>query len=219
MTTLDRTDILRWLTCDDAVALDELWHEADRVRREHVGDEVHLRGLIEISNHCLRQCHYCGLRAGNRDITRYRMTPDEIVAAAKQARDFHYGTVVLQAGEDEGLTLDMVSDVIRRIKGEAGVAVTLSLGERTLGELRARIAPGARRARIATCFVSRRPTRSCLCACTRRAAESDPRAWKFCALSAPSGTKWAAARCLGSQDKPTTTSPTIWSCFASWTWT
>ncbi len=145
MTTLDRTDILRWLTCDDAVALDELWHEADRVRREHVGDEVHLRGLIEISNHCLRQCHYCGLRAGNRDITRYRMTPDEIVAAAKQARDFHYGTVVLQAGEDEGLTLDMVSDVIRRIKGEAGVAVTLSLGERTLGELRAWREAGADR--------------------------------------------------------------------------
>jgi biotin synthase len=145
MGNLDRDEILRWLACADPAALEELWRQADRVRREHVGDEVHLRGLIEISNHCLRQCHYCGLRAGNRDITRYRMTADEIVAAAKQARDFRYGTVVLQAGEDEGLTLEMVSEIVRRIKGEVGVAVTLSLGERTLDELRAWREAGADR--------------------------------------------------------------------------
>jgi biotin synthase len=145
MKDLDRKEILRWLTCDDATALEELWQAADRVRREHVGEEVHLRGLIEISNHCLRQCHYCGLRGGNRDITRYRMPADEIVAAAKQARDFGYGTVVLQAGEDEGLTLEMVSDIVRRIKAEAGVAITLSLGERTVDELRAWREAGADR--------------------------------------------------------------------------
>jgi biotin synthase len=145
MNALDRTEILRWLTCADPDALEELWHKADRVRREHVGDEVHLRGLIEISNHCLRQCHYCGLRAGNRDIKRYRMSSGEIVAAAKQARDLGYGTVVLQAGEDDGLTVAMVSGIIRRIKDEAGVAITLSLGERTLSELRAWRRAGADR--------------------------------------------------------------------------
>lgn len=145
MKDLDRQSILRWLTCDDATALEQLWREADRVRKEHVGDEVHLRGLIEISNHCLRQCHYCGLRAGNRALTRYRMPPGEIVAAAKQAHAFGYGTVVLQAGEDEGLTFEMVSDIVRRIKGEVGVAVTLSLGERTPEELRAWRAAGADR--------------------------------------------------------------------------
>jgi biotin synthase len=142
---LDRTEILRWLTETRSEALDDLWREADRVRRDHVGDEVHLRGLIEISNHCLRQCHYCGLRAGNRDVTRYRMSADEIVACAKQTRDFGYGTVVLQAGEDEGLTLDAVAQIVKRIKAEAAVAVTLSLGERTVDELRAWHEAGADR--------------------------------------------------------------------------
>ena len=142
---LARPTILRWLTETDTARLDELWGEADRVRKEHVGDEVHLRGLIEISNHCLRQCHYCGLRAGNRDITRYRMTADEIVACAKQTRDFGYGTVVLQAGEDEGLTLAAVAQIVKRIKAEAAVAVTLSLGERTVEELRAWHEAGADR--------------------------------------------------------------------------
>jgi biotin synthase len=142
---LDRSAILGWLTETNEARLEELWREADRVRREHVGDEVHLRGLIEISNHCLRQCHYCGLRAGNLDITRYRMNADEIVAAAKQAAEFGYGTVVLQAGEDEGLTALGVTAIVRRIKAEAGVAVTLSLGERTVEELSAWREAGADR--------------------------------------------------------------------------
>jgi biotin synthase len=142
---LDRSAILGWLTETDEARLEDLWAEADRVRREHVGDEVHLRGLIEISNHCLRQCHYCGLRAGNRDVTRYRMSPDEIVASAQQAGSFGYGTVVLQAGEDDGLTVDGVTTIVRRIKTEVGLAVTLSLGERTVDELRAWREAGADR--------------------------------------------------------------------------
>ena len=142
---LDRRDLLAWLTETDSTRLEALWRQADRVRREHVGDEVHLRGLIELSNHCVRQCHYCGLRAGNRQLTRYRMSAEEIVACAKQARDFGYGTVVLQAGEDMGLTRDWVAALVARIKAEASVAVTLSLGERTLEELRAWRQAGADR--------------------------------------------------------------------------
>jgi biotin synthase len=132
---LDRSALLGWLAETDEARLEELWSAADRVRREHVGDEVHLRGLIEISNHCLRQCHYCGLRAGNRRIRRYRMTADEILVCARQARELGYGTVVLQSGEDEGLTGDGIADLVRRIKAEFGLAVTLSLGERTPEEL------------------------------------------------------------------------------------
>src|ERR1019366_3276522 len=133
---LERSAILGWLTETDETRLEKLWQEADRARREHVGDEVHLRGLIEISNHWLRQCHYCGLRAGNLDVTRYRMHSAAIVVAAKQAGEFGYGRVVLQAGEDEGLTVDAVVSIVRRNKAEAGIAVTLSLGERTVNELR-----------------------------------------------------------------------------------
>ena len=37
----------------DPGRLEELWRRADDTRRQHVGDAVHLRGLIEISNHCV----------------------------------------------------------------------------------------------------------------------------------------------------------------------
>ncbi|HCA47603.1 MAG TPA: [FeFe] hydrogenase H-cluster radical SAM maturase HydE, partial [Armatimonadetes bacterium] len=63
-----------WLREDDAERLEELWRAADRTRRLHVGDEVHLRGLVELSNHCVRSCTYCGLRAENAPLPRYRLS-------------------------------------------------------------------------------------------------------------------------------------------------
>jgi len=143
--TLDQAEILGWLREENPARLEELWRRADEVRQVHVGDAVHLRGLVEISNHCARQCAYCGLRAGNEPLARYRMTADEIFLAALQAVKFGYGTVVLQAGEDYGITADWMAGVIRRIKKETLLAVTLSLGERTGEELAAWRAAGADR--------------------------------------------------------------------------
>jgi biotin synthase len=142
---LDQNEILAWLREEDPARLEILWRRADETRHQYVGDAVHLRGLVEISNHCLRQCMYCGLRAGNRPLPRYRMTADEILAAARQALSFGYGTVVLQAGEDNGLATAWVADVVRRIKAETPLAVTLSLGEREDEELAAWRAAGADR--------------------------------------------------------------------------
>jgi biotin synthase len=94
-TPMDRQEILDWLREDKPRRLEELWRRADNVRREHVGDAIHLRGLIEISNHCVRQCAYCGLRAGNRELERYRLSAAEILDGAHQAVQFGYGIVVL----------------------------------------------------------------------------------------------------------------------------
>ncbi len=132
---VDRDSLLAWLKEDDPEQLEELWREADQTRRRHVGDAVHLRGLIEISNHCVRQCWYCGLRAENRVLTRYRMTQYEVLVCAEKALAYGYGTVVLQAGEDYGLTREWVAELVRKIKGRTGLAVTLSLGERPEADL------------------------------------------------------------------------------------
>ena len=140
---MSRSEILRWLHEEDPHQLAELWRLADETRRGHVGDAVHLRGLIEISNHCVRQCGYCGLRVGSRALTRYRMSADEILAAAQQAVRFGYGTVVLQAGEDFGITQAWMAEVVWQIKAQTPLAVTLSLGERTDEELTAWRAAGA----------------------------------------------------------------------------
>jgi biotin synthase len=132
---IDRSEIERWLREADEQRLGELWQRADAVRREYVGDAVHLRALVEVSNYCGRDCGYCGLRAANTSIERYRMTHDEILECARLAVELGCGTIVLQSGEDLGLGAKWVAELIRRIRSEIQLAVTLSLGERSEQEL------------------------------------------------------------------------------------
>jgi biotin synthase len=134
-TDLTYEEILQWLQETDEQTLETLWARADATRKQHVGDEVHLRGLLEISNHCVRRCAYCGLAADNRDMERYRMKADEILSCAHEAHTYGYGTVVMQAGEDYGIKTEWLADVIRRIKAELPLAVTLSMGERPYDDL------------------------------------------------------------------------------------
>jgi biotin synthase len=142
---LNLESIESWLRTDDGDALQVLWKQADEARSRNVGAQIHLRGLIEISNYCVRRCGYCGLNVSNRKITRYRMTGEEIVDCALLGLKLGYGTVVLQAGEDYGISREFVCGVVRRIKGETPLAVTLSLGERPLEDLKAWRSAGADR--------------------------------------------------------------------------
>ena len=137
--------LLAWLRTPDRAEVQRLWETADQVRQRRVGDQVHLRGLVEIGNSCVRQCGYCGLRAGNAGLPRYRMSDPEILECARQARDFGYGTVVLQSGEDPWWTRERVAALVRALKAETGLAVTLSLGERHPDDLAAWKEAGADR--------------------------------------------------------------------------
>ncbi|MDX9867758.1 MAG: [FeFe] hydrogenase H-cluster radical SAM maturase HydE [Kiritimatiellia bacterium] len=114
---------------------EQIYRAADTLRRETMGDAVFLRGIIEFSNVCKNNCLYCGIRCGNPHVGRYRMPADEIVDTARQAKLWGCGTVVLQSGEDPFYTADMLCGIIRRIKEEAGVAITLSIGVRPREDL------------------------------------------------------------------------------------
>lgn len=122
----------------------ELLEAADRVRKQYVGDEVHLRGLIEFTNICKRNCLYCGLRAQNSNIKRYRLQPEEIVDLAKKAVGYGYKTLVLQGGEDDYYNVERMTYIIKEIK-KLNVAMTLSLGEKTTEEYKAYKEAGADR--------------------------------------------------------------------------
>lgn len=131
--TLDKSAIVELLT---AVPADELYRRADDVRREAVGDDVHLRGLIEFSNICRNDCLYCGIRRGNRQVQRYRMTDDELVETAKRAVALGFQTIVLQSGEDMHFDQARMCRIIEQIK-QMDVALTLSVGERDYEDFKA----------------------------------------------------------------------------------
>ncbi len=128
---LSKDEIIEYLKTDS----NNLFEKADKVRRENVGDEVHLRGLIEFSNICKRQCEYCGLRSENKKLERYRLSKDDILKCAKNAVNLGYKTLVLQSGEDDFFSVDILCEIIREIK-KLDVAITLSIGEKTFDEYR-----------------------------------------------------------------------------------
>ena len=132
---MNHDEILAWLHEQDADRLEGLWHRANTIRREHVGDSVHIRGLIEFSNVCRSNCHYCGMRAGRPSLPRYRMSGREILASARKAVEHGYGTVVMQSGEDPGLDVEWLAGIVERIRRETALTVTLSCGERSRDEL------------------------------------------------------------------------------------
>jgi iron-only hydrogenase maturation rSAM protein HydE len=140
--TLSKSELVTILK--DSSIDNELFQAADRVRKKYVGEEVHLRGIIEFSNVCKRDCLYCGLRASNKNIKRYRLMPDEIIDLANKAVEYGYKSIVLQSGEDEYYTVQMLRHIISNIK-RLGVAVTLSLGEKTFKEYKAYREAGADR--------------------------------------------------------------------------
>lgn len=143
---LSREAVEHWLRETDEARLTELWAAADETRRRYVGDAVHLRGLVEVSNYCVRGCTYCGIRAANRGIERYRVSADVILECARKAVEFGYGTLVLQSGEDYGIERDWMAGVLRRIRAETATsAITLSLGERSDEDLAAWREAGADR--------------------------------------------------------------------------
>lgn len=137
---LKRSEIEELLSSDGT----ELFKCADKVRKKYVGDEVHLRGLVEFSNICKCSCKYCGLRSFNTNMERYRLEPDEIIGFAKGGVELGYKTIVLQSGEDTYFDKDKMCYIISEIK-KNDVAITVSIGEKTREEYQAYKTSGADR--------------------------------------------------------------------------
>lgn len=131
---MDKKEILHYLKTSSKDKT--LFRRADKIRKKYCGDEVHIRGIIEFSNYCCRSCLYCGLRKENKKLKRYRMNEDEIVELSLQIASCGVETIVLQSGDDFCYTCSMICNIIQRIKKEADVAITLSIGERPLDDYR-----------------------------------------------------------------------------------
>ena len=129
----------RALTKDEIIYLlktegrekEALFSEANTIRKEYIKDFICIHGIIEFSNYCKNYCTYCGLRAGNKKIKRYRMSVEEIVKAADAAvNNKGYKLLVLQSGEDPYYTDEMLVEIITRIKEKCRVFIFVSIGER-----------------------------------------------------------------------------------------
>ncbi|MDO4491258.1 MAG: [FeFe] hydrogenase H-cluster radical SAM maturase HydE [Lachnospiraceae bacterium] len=137
---------LRLLLEADASIDAYLFQRADEIRQKIYGKEVYLRGLIEFTNHCKNNCYYCGIRCGNRELERYRLSKEEILECCREGYALGYRTFVLQGGEDPYYTDEMICDIVSSIHGlYPDCAITLSVGEKEKSSYQAYFDAGARR--------------------------------------------------------------------------
>ena len=123
-----------------------LFAQARQVRCKIYGQDVYIRGVIEISNYCKNDCYYCGIRKSNKNAVRYRLMPEEILACVQNGYTLGFRTFVLQGGDDAFYTDELLAALILQIKKtHPDCAVTLSLGERSRESYRYLFSAGADR--------------------------------------------------------------------------
>lgn len=143
---MDKKTIIEILSAQSKAPDPELLSLADTIRKEHYGDKVFLRGLIEFTNYCKNGCFYCGLQNTNKDIKRYRLNKEEILNCCKTGYALGFRTFVMQGGEDPYFDDEMFCGIIREIrKTYPDCAITLSFGEKSYDTYKKYYEAGANR--------------------------------------------------------------------------
>ncbi|HDQ15763.1 MAG TPA: [FeFe] hydrogenase H-cluster radical SAM maturase HydE [Bacteroidetes bacterium] len=130
-TDLQKEDIITLLQAKEEDRL-VLLQQAAIIKKQHVGNKVYLRGLIELSNICEKDCYYCGIRKSNTKTLRYNLTDKEVLEAGQFAYENNYGSIVIQSGElqNENFT-KRIEQLLKQIKrlSDDKLGITLSCGE------------------------------------------------------------------------------------------
>ncbi|HQN98288.1 MAG TPA: [FeFe] hydrogenase H-cluster radical SAM maturase HydE [Bacteroidales bacterium] len=127
-------DELVTLLSVDKAEQELIFEKASQVKQNTVGNKVYLRGLVEYSNICTKNCLYCGVRSGNKNIRRYRLTENEVLEAAQFVLDHHFGSMVIQGGElSSTQNTRRIGQLVTKIKqlSQGKIGITLSMGEQS----------------------------------------------------------------------------------------
>ena len=140
-----KSDLLHIMELTDRASLNLVYKVANFLRHKHLKNSCCVHGIIEFSNHCLEDCGYCGISNLNKNLSRYRMDPDQVVDIAKDAvNNYGFRALVLQSGEDSFYSVDKLVEIVKKIKKQVGVLICISVGEIGLDGLEKLYLAGAR---------------------------------------------------------------------------
>jgi biotin synthase len=107
----------------------QMLHErAAAVTREIFGQRVFVRAVLEVSNFCRENCHYCGMRRDNRELERARLGHDELAEVLIHRRPAAVTDVNIQAGEDPLAVRRVVLPLIKTLRRHTGLGISVCLG-------------------------------------------------------------------------------------------
>lgn len=143
---LSKEELIHIISSHDRETSEYLFEKARAVRHRIYGHDIFIRGLIEFTNYCSNNCYYCGIRRGNKNAQRYRLSKDDIMVCCRQGYQLGMRSFVLQGGEDPYFSDDRIVDIISSIKNSfPDCAVTLSIGEKSRESYQAFFDAGADR--------------------------------------------------------------------------
>ncbi len=105
------------------------WHRAAaEATRPVFGNSVFVRAVVEISNHCRENCSYCGMRRGNRTLQRRRARVEDLAQLLIESRPGIITDVNLQAGEDPVAVREVALPLLRLLRRETNLGLSVCLG-------------------------------------------------------------------------------------------
>lgn len=143
-----KNEIIAILKEDNPQLISKIIDEAYKVKVENIGSKVYLRGLIELSNICVKNCLYCGIRKDNNNVHRYELADKQVLDGARFALEAGYGSLVLQAGERSSPEYTRhVTKLVKEIRelSHGKLGITLSLGEQSIDTYKEWFDAGAHR--------------------------------------------------------------------------
>lgn len=123
------SNLIESLLLSEGEIQQNLFSCARSIRQRHFGNKLKIRGVIEISNACKKNCDYCAMRSKNPNLDRYFLEKDQIVSIADDIISLGIKTIFLQSGEN--LASDaIINDVITMIVKKHDCEILLCLGEK-----------------------------------------------------------------------------------------
>lgn len=144
---MDKSEIISILSLSKEDEMQAVFDKALSVKEKNIGRNVYLRGLIELSNICRKDCLYCGIRRSNANVMRYSLSHDEVIEAARFTDKAGFGSIVIQSGELLGdAFIDTLTSYVEEIHSLfPKLLITLSCGEQTPEVYRRWFQAGAQR--------------------------------------------------------------------------
>ena len=144
--TLPKEDFIRLLENFTRTEMDVLFEKSRNASKKYFSNRIYIRGLIEFTNYCKNNCYYCGIRAGNPSVSRYRLDREEILSCCAQGYGLGFRTFVLQGGEDPHYSINELAEIVSSIRENyPDCAITLSIGERSRNDYEQLFKAGANR--------------------------------------------------------------------------
>ena len=146
LTNATQAELAELISLNQEQPSEELLKQALDLKLSIYGKGIFVRGLIEFTNYCKNDCYYCGIRRGNANVHRYRLTKEQILSCCDTGYSLGFRTFVLQGGEDVYFNVERLCDIVDSIKSKyPDCAVTLSVGEKSRDEYKALKSAGADR--------------------------------------------------------------------------